>query len=111
MYKRQFVACLAPGKHKVKVKRTEDDEDSYEFEVEKDDGQSVVSKISIGLRYKISGLRGKTELKEFDFPEDVESKNYVWLTEDIDRYVKDSGEEIVDLTDVVDVYKRQLYVL
>ena len=99
--KKIFVACLAPGKHKVKVKRTEDDEDSYEFEVEKDDGQSVVSKISIGLRYKISGLRGKTELKEFDFPEDVESKNYVWLTEDIDRYVKDSGEEIVDLTDVV----------
>ena len=82
--KKIFVACLAPGKHKVKVKRTEDDEDSYEFEVEKDDGQSVVSKISIGLRYKISGLRGKTELKEFDFPEDVESKNYVWLTEDID---------------------------
>ena len=99
--KKIFVACLAPGKHKVKVKRTEDDEDSYQFEVEKDDGQSVVSKISIGLRYKISGLRGKTELKEFDFPEDVESKNYVWLTEDIDRYVKDSGEEIVDLTDVV----------
>ena len=99
--KKIFVACLAPGKHKVKVERTEDDEDSYEFEVEKDDGQSVVSKISIGLRYKISGLRGKTELKEFDFPEDVESKNYVWLTEDIDRYVKDSGEEIVDLTDVV----------
>ena len=55
--KKIFVACLAPGKHKVKVKRTEDDEDSYEFEVEKDDGQSVVSKISIGLRYKISGLR------------------------------------------------------
>lgn len=100
--KKIFVACLAPGKHNVKVKRTEDDEDSYEFEVEKDEGQSVVSKISIGLRYKISGLRGKTELKEFDFPEDVESKNYVWLTEDIDRYVKDSGEEIVDLTDVVE---------
>lgn len=102
--KKIFIMSLAPGNHVLKTQRTEDDIDTYEFEIEKNDGQALTETVSFGLLYNIHGIWTKTELKEYDFPEDVSEEDYIRIDKKVEQnniMKSSSNSEQYDLTDIL----------
>lgn len=109
--KKIFIMSLAPGEHVLKTERTEDDIDTYEFEIEKNDGKSLSETISFGLLYNIHGMWTKTELKEYDFPENVSGEDYIRIDEKVqENNTAESSlnSEQYDLTDILNARPQDI---